>query len=267
MFERLMQVFKTAKPVIGLVHGKPLPGSPLYKQNDSEILDSLEYDLIALQEGGIDAVMFANENDRPYQNSVNPVTVASISYFVGKLKQEIEVPFGIDIAFDPIATLAVAKATGASFVREIFTGAYAGDLGIWNTNCSEYLRYRRSIDADYLICVYNIMAEFVSSLDNRPIDRIAKSIVFSSLPDAIAISGNITGESVDLDLLKKVKKTVTNVPVFVNTGVNIKNIEKMYAESDGIFIGTGLKIDNKTFQKVDKKKVKDIMDVVKTIRK
>jgi len=266
MFNKLHKVFKNIKPIIGLVHAKPLPGSPLYRNNDSEILDSLKYDLDALQEGNIDAVMFANENDRPYQYKVNPSTIACMSYFIGKLKSEIIVPFGIDIAFDPMATLAVAKATGAEFVREIFTGAYAGDSGFWNTDCSEYLRYRKSIDAENIICVYNIMAEFVYSLDSRPIEKIAKSIVFSSLPDAISISGNITGESIDIELFKRVKKNVKNIPLFINTGVNIKNIEKMYNECDGIFIGTGLKVGNETFQKVDKKKVKDIMNVVKILR-
>ena len=85
-------------------------------------LKSLEKDSIALKEGGIDTVMFCNENGSPYQLKTSSVTVVTISYGIGKLSSMIEVPFGVNLLWDPISTQSVAKATGASFVREIFTG-------------------------------------------------------------------------------------------------------------------------------------------------
>ena len=42
---------------------------------------------------------------------------------VQAVKPHLKVPFGVNYLWDPIASVAIAAATGASFVREIFTGA------------------------------------------------------------------------------------------------------------------------------------------------
>ena len=57
-----------AKPIIAMVHLPPLPGSPLYDAAGgmAAIVDHAARDIEALQAGGIDAVMFGNEGDRPY---------------------------------------------------------------------------------------------------------------------------------------------------------------------------------------------------------
>ena len=51
-----------------MVHFPALPGSPLYdeKKGLEFIYNSIEKDLINLQKAGVDAVLFGNENDRPY---------------------------------------------------------------------------------------------------------------------------------------------------------------------------------------------------------
>jgi len=259
--EIFKSVFKTSKPMIGMVHFKALPGSPLYDKEAgiNGILKSLEKDLIALQEGGIDAVMFGNENDRPYQLKASPATVATMSYVIGKLSSIIEIPFGVDVLWDPISTLAVAKATGASFVREIFTGVFGGDLGLWNTDCGEALRFRRAIDADDLILLFNINAEFSTYIGTRSIEETAKSVVFSSLADVICVSGGITGEEVNLSILKKVKETIPGTKVFANTGVNINNVEQILRIADGVVVGTSLKRDGITWNEVEKDRVINLM--------
>jgi hypothetical protein len=262
----LKSVFKAKKPIIGMVHTKPLPGAPLYKENEFNLLELLESDLIALQEGGIDAVMFSNEDDRPYQTTVDPATVATMSYLIGKLAPKIKVPFGVDILFDPMASLAVAKATGACFVREIFTGAYGGDLGLWSNRCDKIYRYRKLINADDIVCVHNINAEFAYPLDTRPIEKIAKSVVFSSLADIIAVSGNITGEEVSIDDLKKVKDSIPNTPVFANTGISVNNVEKILKVCDGAIVGTSLKKDSITWNNIEKERVISLMQKVNMIR-
>src|SRR5690242_11815993 len=57
-----------AKSIIGMAHLRPLPGSPLYDRNGGmqAIIDAVAADIAALQEGGVDAIMFGNEGDRPY---------------------------------------------------------------------------------------------------------------------------------------------------------------------------------------------------------
>lgn len=265
----LKSVFRTNKPIIGMAHFKALPGSPLYSEEEGgidSILESIKNDVISLQEGGIDAIMFGNENDRPYQTKVNPITVATMSYLIGRVAPIVKVPFGVDVLFDPMATIAVAKATGASFAREVFTSAYFGDLGIWNTNCAETLRFRNAIKGNNILTLFNINAEFASLADSRSIEDIAKSVVFSSLADVLLISGNITGEEVDISSIKKVKETVPESLVFVNTGVNVNNVSELLKIADGAIVGTSLKKGGITWNEVDKNRVVDLMREVKKIR-
>jgi len=266
----LKSVFRTNKPIIGMAHFKALPGSPLYNEEDGGIdgiLESIKNDVISLQEGGIDAIMFGNENDRPYQTKVSPVTIATMSYLIGRVKPLIKVPFGVDVLFDPIATISVAKATGAAFAREVFTGAYFGDMGIWNTSCAETFRFKEAIKANCILTMFNINAEFAHSADRRTIEEIAKSVVFSSLADVLLISGNITGEQADIMYIKKVKEVVSDALVFVNTGVNINNVSKMLEVADGAIVGTSLKRNGITWNEVDRERVVKLMEKVKEIRK
>src|SRR6516165_3881260 len=76
--ERFRKLFRGPKPVIGMVHLKALPGTPLYDASDGieGIVAGARQDLRALQAAGVDAVMFGNENDRPYELKVDPASTA-----------------------------------------------------------------------------------------------------------------------------------------------------------------------------------------------
>jgi len=54
-----------------------------------------------------------------------------------------------------MSTIAVAAATGAGFVREIFTGAYAPDMGLWNPDAGATIRYRNRLGRDDLALLFN----------------------------------------------------------------------------------------------------------------
>ncbi len=251
-----------------MVHFPALPGSPLY--NDQlgidYILESAEKDLIALQDAGVDAVMFGNENDRPYEFKVNLATTSTMAYVIGALKNKINVPFGVNVLWDPMSTISLAASTGAHFVREIFTGVYASDMGMWNPNAGKAMRYRDSLNRSDLMMFYNISAEFAYSLDRRSVAQRAKSALFSSIPDAILVSGQITGEVVDQDDLKEVKHILPETPVLANTGVKIENVEKTLSISDGVIIGSSLKVNGDTWNQVDPLRAREFMGKVKTIR-
>jgi uncharacterized protein len=261
-------IFGTNKPAIGMVHILPLPTAPLYDPDGGmeKILNAARQDLHALQDGGIDAVMFCNEHDRPYILKSNQAVIAAMSYAVGALHSEIRVPFGIDLLWDPIAALAVAHAAGGSFVREIFTGVYASDMGLWNTSAGEALRFRSSMHANHIKVLFNINAEFAAPVGARSIEEIAKSVAFSSLPDGICVSGAMTGHAVNKDQIEAVRKAAAPVPVFINTGAKKENIADLIQSADGVIVGSSLKIDGMTWNPVDCDRVKAFMDVLKANR-
>lgn len=256
------------KKVIGMVHFPPLPGSPYYddkRQGLDFIKQRIEHDLSALQNGGIDAVMFCNENDRPYVFTADYASIAVMSEVIGELKNKIKIPYGIDVLWDPKAAIAVAKATGGSFIREIVSGAYISDMGVWNTSVGEFYRYRRLLEANHITVFFNICAEFASNLDRRPLETIAKSVVFSSMADVILISGPMTGMPPALESIAKVKKEV-NVPVFINTGLSVDTVDTLLETADGAIVGTYLKRDGITWNEVDEERVEALMKKVKSLR-
>jgi uncharacterized protein len=256
------------KAVIAMAHIGALPGSPGYDAAgglDKLIEDVLE-DIRALQGGGVDAIMFGNENDRPYELKAPPEGIAAMAAIVQAAKAELKVPFGVNYLWDPTASIAIGAVTGASFVREIFTGVFASDMGVWAPDCASAARLRAKLGCKDMKMLFNINAEFAHSLDQRPIELRARSATFSSLADAILVSGPLTGQPVDQSGLRRVCETVTDVPVFANTGVNKDNVTDILSCASGVVIGTHFKIDGDTWNKVDGERVKRFMDVVNAIR-
>ncbi len=259
--ERFRAVFAGPKPVIAMVHLGASPGAPLHdgEAGIEGIVEGARADLRALQAAGVDAVMFGNENDRPYEFTVDAAAVATMAHVIGRLRAEITVPFGVNMLWDPMATVAVSAATGASFCREIFTGTYASDMGPWNPDAGKALRYAARLGRRDLVMLYNISAEFADSLDRRALPDRARSAVFSSIPDAILVSGTITGEAAAMSDLEAVKRVVSGVPVLANTGVKHATVADVLAVADGCVVGSSLKVDGDTWKPVDPDRAADFM--------
>jgi hypothetical protein len=258
---RFARVFGDRKPVIAMVHLGALPGTPLYDPGAGieGIVAAAARDLDALQAAGVDAVMFGNENDRPYELRVDPASSATMAHVIGRLRGQIAVPFGVNVLWDPMATMAVAAATGASFVREIFTGTYASDMGIWAPDAGAARRYQARLGIGGVATLYNVSAEFAGSLDPRPLADRARSAVFSSLPDAVLVSGAITGEAARMEDLEAVKRAVPSVPVLANTGVKHATVAEVLALADGCIVGSALKEGGDTWAPVDRDRAAEFM--------
>jgi len=262
------EMLGSEKPVIAMAHLPPLPGTPLYdaKGGMGAIVDYVRLDLAALQAGWVDCVMFGNEGERPYVLSATPETLAAMAAAIATLKGEIKVPFGVNYLWYPVATVALAVATDAVFAREIFTGVYDSDMGLWQPDAAKALRLRHDLGRDDLKLMFNINAEFAAPIGDRPIEARAKSAVFSSLADVILVSGPMTGQAVDHSDLRRVKDAVGSTPVLANTGCTIDNIADILAVADGCVIGTHFKVGGDTWNPVDRDRVERFMERVATLR-
>jgi hypothetical protein len=240
----LHNLFGTGKPIIAMLHARALPGRPRHDApaGMKPILDALARDLGALQAAGVDGLLFCNEADLPYRLQTGPETAAAMAALVGELNQEIHVPFGIDIVWDPVASLAVARATGACFVREVFTGVYESDLGL--------MRPGIGAGAEDVAVFANITPEFASPLGHRTTAERARGAVFLGI-DAILITGPITGLPTSLEELQTVKAAVPGTPVLASTGVTVGTIKRTLEAADGAIVGTHLKHDGVTWNPVD----------------
>jgi len=269
MTANFKNVFGDGKPVIAMVHLAALPGTPLYDANGGldAIIAGAARDLDALQKAGVDAVMFGNENDRPYEFAVDTASTATMAYVIGRLRPEITVPFGVNVLWDPMSTMALAAATGAAFAREILTGTYASDMGAWTPDAGKALRYRDRLGRKDLAVLYNVSAEFAWSLDRRSLADRARSAVFSSIPDAVLVSGAITGEAAAMSDLEAVKQVLPDTPVLANTGVKHETVADVLKVADGCIVGSSLKVDGNTWNPVDPDRATEFMRIARAARR
>jgi membrane complex biogenesis BtpA family protein len=264
----LKEIIGTEKPVIAMCHLQALPGDPHYDtiKGMKWVVEKAREDLRALQDGGVDAVMFSNEYSLPYLTKVKAETTTAMARVIGELRSEIKVPYGVNVLWDPYASLDLAAATEALFIREIFTGVYASDFGLWDTNCGETARHKHALGADKVKLLYNIVPEAAAYLSKRDIKEVARSTVFNGEPDALCVSGLTAGSATDESVLKSVKEAVPETVVLVNTGCRTDTIRKLLSIADGAVVGTTFKYDGKFKNQVDKNRVLEFMNVVKEAR-
>ncbi|MEM0011289.1 MAG: BtpA/SgcQ family protein [Candidatus Bathyarchaeia archaeon] len=265
----LEEIFKVEKPIIGMVHLQPLPGSPNYDPDKSieEIIDAALRDARALENGGIDGILLSNESDIPFLFKVGPETIAAVTYAAVRIKDEISIPIGIDILWgDARAALAIAKVVGSKFIRTLVSGVYASDLGLINTHGAKIIRYRKFIGANHVRIFAYINPECASSLSPRPLNIIAKTLKWLGMADAYCISGAMPGMPPELEEIKKMKEEVPDIPLITNTGMNKHNVGEYLKYVDGVIVGTSLKIENVTLNPVDEKKVVEFMKAVRSAR-
>jgi uncharacterized protein len=261
-------LFGTVKPIIAMCHLRALPGDPQYDRAKGIewVVDEARRDLDALQSGGVDAVMFSNEWSVPYLTTVETITVASMARIIGELGPAIRVPFGVNVLWDPKASIDLAVASGARFVREIFTGAYASDFGVWNTACGEVVRHQHAVGGEGIRLFFNIVPEAAAYLASREPEDIARSTVFNARPDALCVSGITAGAHTSIETLQRVKGAVPDTVVLANTGVHLGNVEEQLRVADGAIVGSTFKRDGFTWNEVDPTRVRAFMDRVHQLR-
>jgi uncharacterized protein len=263
-----LDLFGTKKPIIAMAHIPALPGTPRYdpKLGIDGMVEKVRKDVKILLDEGVDAVMFCNEDDRPYSFKSDFVSVATMTRIVTELRPK-DRPFGVDYLWDATCPLSVAKATGASFIREVITGVYESDMGIWAPDAAAIYRMRNQIDANNVKIFANITPEFASPLGNRTVAQRAKSAVVSTLVDALLIAGPMAGTEPDMSWCEEAKDAVgSDVPVFLNTGAKLENIQQFLKIADGAIVGSTFKVGGKTWNPVDPKRVNDFMTKVREIR-
>jgi uncharacterized protein len=262
------ELFGVDKPVIAMAHLPPLLGTPLYDEQGGPgaIVESVGRDVDLLTKAGFDAVLFCNEGDRPYQLKATLEGVAMMARAVSEVAPR-DRPFGVDYLWDPQAALAVAAVTGASFIREVATGVYESDMGLWTPDAAVLLRYRRQLNAGAVKVFMNITPEFGSSLGKRDVATTARSVRVSSLADAILVSGPMAGAEPSVDAVRQAKEGVgDNTPVFANTGVKSTNVRDFLAVADGAIVGSDLKVDGGTWNPVDAERATRFMAEVRAVR-
>ncbi|MFQ6080649.1 MAG: BtpA/SgcQ family protein [Candidatus Bathyarchaeia archaeon] len=267
----LEELFGVKKPIIGMVHLLPLPGSPRYEGGSIvHILERAVQDAKNLETGGINGLIVENLGDAPYlKTSVGPETISATTLVVRKVIDTVNVPVGVNILRNDVkAALAVAYVTGGRFIRaNVFTDTVVTDQGIIEASASELLRYRRYLGAEEVKIFADVHVKYGLPLSPVSIEQSAKEAAYRGLADALIVTGARTGIEPDLEDLTRVRKAVPDRPLLVGSGATKENILKLLERADGAIVGTSLKVDGITENPVDGGRVKAFMANVEKLRK
>ncbi|WP_048055305.1 BtpA/SgcQ family protein [Pyrococcus sp. NA2] len=224
------------KPLIGVVHLKPLPGAPKYSGSIKEIIDDGIRKAKVYEEAGFDGVIIENFGDVPYGKELSKETLASFAVVAKAIKDSISIPLGINaLRNDCISAYSIAYAIGGNFIRvNVLTGVAFTDQGIIEGCARELamLKVRLPGKIEVLADVHVKHAVHFSRFEDAIKDTIERGMA-----DAIIITGSRTGEPPGIEEVKRAKE-ISSVPVIVGSGVNDRNIKKFLKYADGIIVGT-----------------------------
>jgi len=251
------QVFGRKKPIIGMIHLLPLPGSPRYESKISSVMDQACRDGELLQKGGIDAVIVENYGDLPFfANIVPSETVAAMAAIASRVRQIIDLPMGINVLRnDGVAAISVATAVDADFVRvNVYTGTVLTEQGILQGCAAEVARHRFKSGSRALVFA-DIAVKHGRSFVDVPLEDLAMETIYRGLADAVILTGSATGSPTDLNMVQQIKHNFPTIPVLIGSGVNVQNISDTLNVADGVIVGTSLKVDGCTTNPVDLERV------------
>lgn len=254
LLEKHEKTFGVKKPIIGCLHMNALPGTP-YATGDiiKENVKKLKEDAKILCGSGFDAVIFANEGDRPYLNTVGPEIVAAYTRIATEVMPEITVPVGCGIIADPIATIAVANALGCKFVRTYVSNTFNGVFGWQSLNSGEIFRFRKNIGAEDVNVYSWVEAHAGTCMDDTPVPERIKAQVAVLPISGVLLGGPAAGVSPKTSKIADYKQQVPNVPVILANGTTVENVKELMEIADGCIVGTNLKIDKYLYNPVDPK--------------
>ena len=250
------------KSIIGMIHVQALPGTPKHQFSLEEIIAMAVAEAKVYQDAGVHAIMIENMHDLPYiKNPVPYEVVASMTAVAAAVVNTVDIPIGIQIlAGGNEAALAVAKATGLSFIRaEGFVFGHLGDEGYMDACAGPLLRYRKTIGAQDIMVFTDIKKKHSSHAITKDIS-LAETVTAAEffLSDGIVLTGRHTALPVSIEDLQAVCEII-NVPLILGSGVNNENLKSFYLLADAFIIGSHFKKAGKWGLELDSNRIEDFM--------
>jgi len=242
--------------LIGVVHLRPLPGSPRWKGDLDRVIELALADARAYERGGAHALFIENFGDVPFTKaSVGPETIAAMTAAGRAIRAAVKLPIGFNVLRnDARAALALCAACGGSFIRvNVHTGAMLTDQGIIEGQAHETLRYRERICPGAQILA-DVHVKHAVPLGDWPIEIAARDTQERGLADALIVSGTGTGEAAEISDLERVRRACPKAKILLGSGVTVENVRN-YSQADGFIVGTSLKIDGKLANPVSPQRV------------
>lgn len=261
----LNQIFKTANPIIGVVHLLPLPTSPRWGGNLRTVIDRAEQEATALASGGVNGIIVENFFDAPFaKGQVDPAVVSAMTLIIGQVMNMVALPVGINVLRnDAHSSLAIASCVGAKFIRvNVLTGVMATDQGLIEGQAHHLLRYRRELGSDVKILA-DVLVKHARPLGSPNLTTAVQETIGRGLADGVILSGWATGSPPSLEDLELATAAAKGTPVFIGSGADWENISTLMQAADGAIVASSLKRHGRIEQPIDPIRVSQFVEATR----
>lgn len=244
--ERLESLFKTNKPIIGMVH---LAGDSPGERVGRALRDILIYEM-----EGVNGALIEN-----YYGNVDDVERVLAEASI----EERDIVFGVNVLPNEFhKSFPLAEKYGAGFIQlDYIAGKYVGghELDV------EFYNGLRGAFLDTMVFggVWPKYYEQVKSSDLEQDIKDAKERA-----DVVVVTGEGTGKETPSHQVRLFRRLLGEEhPLFVGAGMTAENAFIQLPKADGAIVGTSFKYGGETSNPVDEEKVRTFMDAVDKIRK
>ena len=264
-------LFGHRNAVIGVIHSRPLPGSPAYDGEPvARIYDYALGEARRYQAGGVDGLIVENHGDIPFAKpgELGPETAAAMAVMSENVRKATGLPIGVNVlANAAIPALAVAKAAGAAFIRvNQWANAYVANEGFMEGKAGAATRYRAWLRASDVRVFADVHVKHGAHaiVADRSLAEMTRDAEFFDA-DAVIATGQRTGHSADPEELAAIK-AATSLAVLVGSGVNADNIAAIFKHADAVIIASSIKHEGAWWNEVDPARLAAFMAVVRALR-
>ena len=242
--------------MIHLTGGEILPSSK--QKVKLKVKRALE-EIAIFEEEGIDGAIIENH----YAHfSIAFDILQEISKSSPKIKLGVNIlPNEFEIAFDWAGMFKL------QFIQSDYVaGNYSEHVPIKKINrfYEKYDEYRQQLFLNGVV-LGGVWPKYYTPLQGSNLEEDLKQGMQRA--DAIVVTGEGTGKETPLPKIKLFRKIIDDHPLIVGAGLTPQNAYEQLKIADGAIVGTSLKIRDQTENKLDRAKIKDLMDVVTAIRK
>ena len=269
----LADILPVAKPIIGMVHLRPLPGSPLYDPRQLAVDDVIEIavdEARTLAAAGVDGLQVENIWDYPYLKgtAVGHETTAAMAVAASRVKDAVDLPIGINCHLNAgMQALAVAVAVGARWIRVFeWVNAYVSHAGIIEGIGGQLARYRSQLKAEGIrfLCDVNVKHGSHFIISDRTIAEQAHDAETEGA-DGLIVTGFETGIAPTPERVRELAEHVS-LPVLIGSGTTERNVVELLRYADGAIVGSYFKKGNNWKQPIDEAVTRSFMDAVREFR-
>jgi membrane complex biogenesis BtpA family protein len=246
--------------LIGMVHLGPLPGAPRYHGDLDAVVTAALGDARALLEAGFDGLMVENFGDSPFFADDAPkATIAAMTRVVGAVAT-LGLPTGVNVLRnDACGALAVAAATGASFIRvNVLSGVMYTDQGVVTGRAAEVARLRAALAPEVAVFA-DVFVKHATPPPGLSLEQATADLWERAGADAIVVSGPGTGRAVDRSHLQRVRAAAPEAPLYIGSGADSGSAAELLEVCTGLIVGTAIKVGGVTTAPVDAERARALV--------